>query len=88
MINNNKYYYYNYGYFEDCILNKSNLSFNSSLRVFHWNIRGMKCLEKFDALKEMVVRYKDPIDVIVIGETRLKREHTALYNIYGYGHIF
>lgn len=58
------------------------------LRILQWNIRGMNDLGKFDSLLEFLDRCDVPLDIIVIGETWLKQENTALYNIPGYSAVF
>lgn len=79
---------YNYLCIEDCIQNKANLDFRASLRVFQWNIRGMGSLTKFDVVKEFLDRYKERIDVIVIGETWIKEGCQNMYELNGYKAVF
>lgn len=58
------------------------------LRIFQWNIRGMNDLSKFDTILETLDQCKVPIDVVVIGETWVKKGHEQLYNIPGFNSVF
>lgn len=61
---------------------------SNHLRIFQWNIRGMNDLTKFDTILEMLHQCKVSIDVIVIGETWVKKDNTKLYNIPGFNSVF
>lgn len=58
------------------------------LRVMQWNVRGINDFQKFQEILLAVDHLVTPIDVIIIGETWLKAENTALYTMIGYKHIF
>lgn len=73
---------------EDWIKNKYVLSADSSFKILQLNIRGINDLAKFDSFKEILHRYGDRIDVIVLGETWIKAERVNLYEINGYNAIF
>lgn len=77
-----------YDNFEECIMNKSVLNHKSAVKIFQWNIRGMNSLEKFDGVRELIDRYGDPIDVLVLGETWVKEGNQEMYNLAGYKSIF
>lgn len=73
---------------EDCILNKNSLKNKLAIKFFQWNIRGMNSLEKFDGVREILDRYGDPIDVLVLGETWVKEGNQEIYNLAGYTGVF
>lgn len=77
-----------YDNFEECIMNKNVLKNKSAVKIFQWNIRGMNSLEKFDCVRELIDRYGDPIDVLVLGETWVKEGNQELYNLEGYTSVF
>lgn len=56
----------------------------TSLKIMQWNVRGINNLSKFDEILQTVDMIETEIDVIVIGETLLKRENCKLYEIPNY----
>lgn len=79
----NKYY--------NCLsdFNKSYVNVvNNCLNVVQWNIRGINDFEKFDELIYVVNECKMDLDVIVVGETMMKKENSGIYNIPGYRAFF
>lgn len=56
----------------------------SDLRILQINIRGMNDLNKLDSLCVAVQELKAVIDVIVVGETWIKKSRADYYNIPGY----
>lgn len=61
---------------------------NHSLKIFQWNVRGINNLFKFDEILQTIDGIHTEIDVIVIGETMLKRENCNLYEIPNYKSVF
>ena len=59
-----------------------------NLRILQWNIRGMNQLDKFDNILQTLDHCEAAIDVVVIGETWVKKENVGLYNIPGYNKVF
>lgn len=72
---------------DDFNLNYS-LSVDNYLRIAQWNIRGMNDMQKFDNISLFLDSIKIPIDVLVVGETWLKSDNCALYNIPGFKSVF
>lgn len=58
------------------------------LKILQINIRGINQIEKFDSLCEFLRSLNTDIDVVVIGETWLKKGRTTVYNIPGYQGTF
>lgn len=58
------------------------------LNVIQWNIRGLNDMEKFDELIYFVNECGMDIDVIVVGETMMKKQNSTIYNIPGYRAFF
>lgn len=55
-----------------------------SLNIVQWNVRGINDFRKFDELIYFVNECKFDIDVVVVGETWVKKENSIIYNIPGY----
>lgn len=78
-------------YFHDSVndLNNHNPDKSSkNLRILQWNVRGVNNLEKFDSVLQFLDHCIVPVDVVILGETWLKLEHTSIYNIPGYSPYF
>lgn len=78
----NKYYNSLNAFNQNCGMN------NNCLNVIQWNVRGMNNFEKFDELIYFVNECKIDIDVIIVGESWLKKENICVYNIPGYRAFF
>lgn len=61
---------------------------SKQLRILQWNIRGMNDLFKFDKITETLDQLKVHVDIIVVGETWVNLENSALYHIPGYTSVF
>lgn len=76
----------------DCVnswlRNKDSINKITSLRIIQLNIRGMNDVSKFDCIGELLERYRKRVDIVVLGETWLKRDITMLYSLNGYVGIF
>ena len=59
-----------------------------NLRIMQWNIRGMNELNKFNNVLQALDHCEASIDILVIGETWIKKENVELYNIAGYNKVF
>lgn len=57
---------------------------SSTLRILQINIRGMNKFNKLDSLCLAVQELKQVIDVIVVGETWIKKDRAEFYNVPGY----
>lgn len=75
----------------DCI-DDFNLNYTENIanhfRIAQWNIRGMNDLQKFDSISLFLDNIKVPIEVLVIGETWLRLNNCALYEIPGFNSVF
>jgi hypothetical protein len=77
--------------FHDCIDDfKLNYCANNDghFRIAQWNIRGMNEIQKFDNIPLFLENIHVPIDVFIVGETWLKSENCAVFEIPGYNSIF
>ena len=61
---------------------------NRTLRILQFNIRGMNDPDKFDHVKEILTLYPNPIDVVALGETWIKKDRVQHYQIDGYKSVF
>lgn len=59
-----------------------------SLKILQWNVRGLNDVNKIDNILQFLDELNTSIDVIVIGETRLNKENTRLFNIRNFSPIF
>lgn len=72
-------YYDSIKSFKKATINSNNLSF------LQLNIQGLNKPKKFDELKNMLSSLKCKIDVIIIGESKLKKSFAhGIYNLIGY----
>lgn len=58
------------------------------LRVLQWNVRGINDINKFDNILLSIDHLNTPVDVIIMGETWIKADNTALYSINGFNGTF
>lgn len=79
-------------YYHDCVeswlRNKSSLNTNTTVKVIQLNIRGLNELSKFDRVRELLDRFRERVDIIVLGETWLTNDKTGLYFLNGYTGFF
>lgn len=78
---------FEYDCVEEWIKNKAPINYRC-LTMFQLNVRGLNDMRKLDVVKEILQRYRQRVDVLILGETWLKRDCVQLYQINGYKSIF
>lgn len=71
---------YFYNDFSELNKNQSVITSRYKLKVLQLNIRGMNQLSKLDRIKEVLSTFSGNIDVLVIGETWVKKTYRDLFN--------
>lgn len=64
------------------------LNENKFLKILQWNVRAINDLNKFDDILQTLDSSKTSVDIVVLGETWLKNDFCALYEIPNYNSFF